>query len=75
MSVDKFHELAPRNATHVLKRGDVFEYANYNRGFYDSCDNCTRDEMLNNPMAGNKNWFFNVGKDSWLVHLLLSEVR
>lgn len=71
MNIVDFYKQAPRNATHVLKRNDVFEYANYNRGYYDSCDNCTRDEMLKNPMAGNKDWFFKIGKGDWSVHLEL----
>lgn len=74
-SVTGFHEQAPKNATHVLVRNDVFEYANYNRGYYDSCDNCTRDEMLMNPSAANNDWFFNIGKGDWQVHLKLSEIR
>jgi len=73
--VSEFHKQAPRNATHVLKMGDKYEYANYTRGTYDSCDNCTRDEMLNNPMAGNNDWFFDVSEDFWSVHLKLSEFR
>ena len=74
-SVTEFHEQAPANATHVLERNGVFEYANYNRGYYDSCDNATRDEMLNNPQAANNDWFFNIGKGDWSVHLTLSEIR
>ena len=74
-SVTEFHEQAPICATHVLKMGDNYEYANLVSGYFDSCDNATRDGMLNNPMAANNDWFFNIGKGQWQVHLKLSEIR
>ena len=75
MTLTEFHEQAPRNATHVLKMGLNYEYANLVRGSYDSCDNATRDDLLLNPMAGNNDSFFMVHKDFWAVHLILSECR
>ena len=74
-SIEEFHEQAPPNATHVLKMGDKYEYANLVRGNYDSCDNATWDEMINNPTAGNTDWFFNVEKGDWEVYLELSTLR
>jgi len=74
-SIAEFHKEAPKNASHVLERNDVFEYANYNRGCYDSCDNATRDEMMLNPCAANNDWFFNIGKGDWAVYLTLSDLR
>ena len=71
MNVVDFHRNAPRNATHVLKMGDKYEYANLARGSYDSCDNATRDDMLRNPSAGNNDSFFLVRYDYWQVHLTL----
>ncbi len=74
-SLSEFHEQAPRNATHVLKMGDKYKYANFNHGEYDSCDNATRDEMLINPMAGNDDTFFVISDDFWAVHIELTPYR
>ena len=74
-SVTEFHEQAPANATHVLKLGDKYEYANFTGFNYDSCDNSTPNETFTNPGAANNDWFFNVRKGDWEVHLKLSEYR
>ena len=74
-SVTEFHEQAPTNATHVLKLGDKYEYANFTGYKYDSCDNSDFDEMLKNPTAANSDWFFNVNEHDWQVHLKLCKIR
>lgn len=74
-SVTELHEQAPGNATHVLKRGDEYEYANFTGFNYDSCENTTMDEMLKNPTSANNNWFFKIGTHDWEVYLKLSECR
>jgi len=74
-SVTEFHEQAPGNATHVLKLGDKYEYANFTGYQYDSCDNATHETMLTNAAAPNNDWFFNVENGDWEVHLKLCAIR
>ena len=74
-SIVDFHKQAPRNATHVLKRGDKYEYANLNGSYYDSCENATRDDMLRNPSSANNDFFFIVQDGEWEVHLELCSCR
>lgn len=74
-SITEFHEQAPVNATHVLRLGDKYEYANFTGFRYDSCDNSNFSEMLANPAAPNNDWFFNVNENEWRVHLVLVEYR
>lgn len=71
MSIEDFHKGAPRNATHVLERDNVFQYASFTGFNYDSCDNSTCGEAYINPEAANNDWFFVVGKGDWKVHLTL----
>ena len=71
MNIVDFHKNAPRNATHVLERNGVFEYANFTGFNYDSCDNSTCAESFANAEAPNNDWFFRVGKGDWQVHLTL----
>jgi len=74
-SVTEFHEQAPKNATHVLKLGDKYEYANFTGYNYDSCDNSTPAETFTNAEAANNDWFYRVGKGDWEVHLKLCAIR
>ena len=74
-SLTEFHEGAPGNATHVLKLDDKYEYANFDGLHYNSCDNSTTSGMLSSSLPANSDWFFNVSKYDWQVHLVLNNVR
>jgi len=74
-SISEFNEQAPVNATHVLKLGDKYEYANFTGYKYDSCDNSDFNDVSKNHTGANNDWFFNVSKYEWQVHLELCEFR
>jgi hypothetical protein len=77
-TLTEFHEQAPRNATHVLKMGDKYEYANFTGLYYDSCDNANMDEVLRSPMSANNDGFFkcivvNSIKEMFLTRFLYND--